>query len=254
MTATTLTYQQRIEKVYNALDKLTRELESQRDSRATFSLVYTRMTYKILLSLNEHTYLSPETVTALTEAFAHKYMSAVEAYTEGTHCPPAWQYAFDTLKRTHTSLLDELLICMYVHISYDLPYALWQVDQQYPDILSIHDFHLVNDVLQSSIEEIQELVAQRYSYRLFSLDRLLKNNDEIITNYGIRLSRGIAWYNFQRLKANIDIESALYRSCEVNTRLIINGPYRITQLPLKIIRYLLNLDRLWPSDDEKELV
>lgn len=247
MNTTTLTNQQRIEEVYKALDKLTRLLEAQHDRRATFALVYTRMTYRILMSLDEHAYLNPETVTALTEAFARKYMGAVEAYSNGTQCPPAWQYAFDTLQRTHTSLLDELLICMYVHISYDLPFALWEVEQQYPDALSIHDFHLVNDVLETSIDEIQKLVAQRYSYRLFALDRYLKNNDEIITNYGIRLSRGIAWYNFQRLKANIDIESALYQSCEVNTRLIINGPYRITRLPLKLIRYLLNLDRFWPS-------
>ncbi|MEK6478734.1 DUF5995 family protein [Catalinimonas sp. 4WD22] len=254
MTTTTLTYQQRIEEVYKALDKLTRLLESQQDTRATFALVYTRMTYRILLSLNEHAYLKPETVTALTESFAHKYMSAVEAYSNHLNCPPAWNYAFDTLKGTTTSLLDELLICMYVHISYDLPFALWEVEQKLPDALSIHDFHLVNDVLQTSIDEIQELVARRYSYRLFSLDRYLKNNDEIITNYGIRLSRGIAWYNFQRLKAHIDIESALYRSCEVNTRLIINGPYRITRLPLKLIRYLLNLDRFWPSQEETQSV
>ncbi|MFD8145360.1 DUF5995 family protein [Streptomyces sp. NPDC059708] len=81
----------------------------------------------------------------------------------------------------------------------DLPHALQRMATSTGDRGRIADFQRMNDVLASCIDRVQDDLASRYIHGLGFLDRLFTRDDELLTNYGIRVARGLAWFNCDRL-------------------------------------------------------
>ena len=93
-------------------------------------------------------------------------------------------------------MLEDVLFSMMAHISYDLPVALRRMA---PVATHVADFHRMNDVLGVAIEGVQDGLAERYSRGLAVLDKVFARQDELLSNYGIRVARGLAWFNADRL-------------------------------------------------------
>jgi hypothetical protein len=137
------------------------------------------------------------------------------------------------------------------HISYDLPRALSQLDDHASIREHIADFHTMNAVLGNMIDLIQNALAIRYSRGLLDLDRIFTRQDELLTNYGIRVSRGMAWYNFERL-SNDQAAPQAEHSIRTSTGLLIQyvrGPedWRL-RWALKLARWLIPERRQWPTE------
>src|SRR3989442_1052818 len=142
----------------------------------------------------------PAWVVALDEAFAAEFRRAADAVGPES-APPGWRPVLDALTRRRTSVFEDLVLGMVAHIVYDLPHALLAVEQGAPDARHIRDFHKMNDLLARGTGEIQNAVARRYNPWLHWLDRLGGRLDEVLTDYGMRFARGMAWYNAERLAA-----------------------------------------------------
>jgi hypothetical protein len=141
---------------------------------------------------------------------------------------------------------------MAVHILHDLPLALGDVSAgARPDAARVYDFHAVNDMMASSIDEIQATTARRYSPYISWLDQLGHRYDEILTNYGVRLSRGMAWYNALRLA---DERSAAHaaESIERSPIVVIDGivrpPIWSLRVLLRFARWIVSFLRVWPDE------
>ena len=113
--------------------------------------------------------------------------------------PEPWREVFAALSGGRSYVLEDALFSMMAHISYDLPVAMRRMAVKSDVDGHIADFHQMNDVLGLAIDFTQDELASRYCWWLADLDRIFARQDELFSNYGIRVARGMAWFNFSRL-------------------------------------------------------
>jgi Family of unknown function (DUF5995) len=132
----------------------------------------------------------------------------------------------------------------------DLPHALVAVGLTTPAGESrIADFHAVNDILGHAIELIRRRVGRRYAHRLFALDRLGGMHAAVVTNFGIRMARAVAWYNAVRLQEpRIAALAALsiQKSAIAVVNEVASPPVWSVRMLLRIWRVFLSFFRRWP--------
>jgi len=234
------------------LGERAKSYDSQRDSRAVFTHTYALITRTLASGINETGFDNKEWVTSLAEAFARQYFLALDAFDQNHQVPKVWAEVFRVLKLARTSVLEDLVFAMTAHIVNDLPIALVEVGLADSQVVShIHDFHRINDILGNNIKAIEDDVLSRYEPVFKWLDFLDRGYDQILTNYGFRLSRGMAWYNAVRF---LDPASAIEarKSVERSAIQLIDNVRRPPVFSLRVLfrflRFLAALGRRWPND------
>jgi hypothetical protein len=221
----------------------------ERDSRCVFARAYALMTRRIADELQTATFNDPDWVVDLAESFAGRYFFALDAYDEGVDVPPAWQVVFDTLSTRRTSVIEDLLFGVYAHIVRDLPHALVDCGLNDGEGRSrIADHHVVTAIVGRAIDDVQEAVSTRYGPYVRPLDQIGKRYDEILTDYGIRLSRGMAWYNALRLadpQSAAAAAAALERSTSVFVEQVVRPPFWSLRATLRALRWVAAHFRRW---------
>lgn len=223
-------------------------LEAKRDGRCVFTRTYARLTLRLARCLEDGRFDDPEWVTSLAEAFAARYVAALDGRADSQ----AWREVFSAItgSRPRTSVLEDLVFAMSAHIVRDLPHALRDVDFLAPGRSRIHDFHAVNTVMGEAVEEIQVEISQRYAPRLKALDRLSRRYDEILTDYGVRLSRGMAWYNAMRLhdpESQASAAKSIEDSPVIFMRRVLYPRRRLTGVVFRTMRVVASFGRRWPA-------
>ncbi|NIN70211.1 MAG: hypothetical protein GTO63_37145, partial [Anaerolineae bacterium] len=198
--------------------------EGAQDARAVFAYVYYNITLDLAERLEnpEEGFENPEWVAGLAQSFADKYIAAMDTLDRCLQdsdpqsigpapeslfktVPKPWADVYRAIRGRQSFVLEDLVFSMMAHISHDLPLALIEVGAN-PDHLA--DYHLMNEVLANRTEFIQQAVAKRYQRFLLWFDGLAGSYDEFFTDYGIRVSRSVAWYNAMRLLAPSSKEDA----------------------------------------------
>ena len=238
------------------LGDVIRQLETQRDwyetlrdRRAVFTHAYAQITRVFAEKIPFQGFVDPRWVENLDLAFAREYFDALDAYDLRGEDPLGWAPVFDAMAQGKTSVLEELILSMAAHIVHDLPFALASVQQGAMNDSRVADFHLANDVLRAGIDDIQQSTATRYNPVLRWLDRAADREDEVLTNYGIRLARAAAWFNAERLRDARTAEVAsksLARSTEVVVRQLLRPPLRSLRFLLRLARWFSRSFRVWP--------
>ena len=251
--ATVATPSARLDALAVRIEVCARSLEERKDSRCVFTTAYALMTRRIADELETAGLAEPDWVADVAEAFSARYFLALEAYDGGGDVPPAWRAVFETLGSRQTSVVEDLVFGVYAHIVRDLPHTL--VDCGLTDREGrsrIRDHHIVTAVVGRAIDEIQDAVGIRYGPYIRPLDRIGKRYDEILTDYGVRLSRGMAWYNALRLadpsSANV-VAASLERSTAVFVNHVMDPPFWSGRAGLRALRWLASHFRRWPKRD-----
>lgn len=190
-------------------------------------------------------------IADLADAFGHRYFAALDA--GEAHASPAWRRAFEAMRDKRTSVLEDLVFAMTVHIVHDLPLALGDLTSGGPPPAAhIYDFHAVNHMMASSVDAVQTAVARRYSPYISWLDRLGSRYDEILTDYGVRMSRGLAWYNADRMadgRSGKDAREAIERSPIELIDNVVRPPIWSARVALRLFRVVVSFLRVWPRPD-----
>lgn len=242
-------YLVRLEALAARLEAQADAFAEQRDSRCVFAHAYALMTRRIADELPGSTLSDPEWVVDLAEVFGGRYFFALDAYERGGDVPPAWQVVFDTLATRRTSVLEDLMFGVYAHIVRDLPHAL--VDCGLSDgegHSRVRDHHEVTAIVGRAIDDIQQAVATRYGPYVHLVDRIGRRYDEILTDYGIRLSRGMAWYNALRLADPASAAAAaasLERSTSIFVAQVVDPPIFSLRATLRALRWIAAHVRRW---------
>jgi hypothetical protein len=242
--------QRRLLTIAERLDARRWEFEQKKDSRCVFTYAYVLITLRIARDLPTAGYVKPGWIVELAEAFAERYFQALEGSIEGRPVSPAWDVVFQAMARKRSSVLEDLIFSMTVHIVHDLPLSLVEVGMQDPDGSHIHDFHLVNAAMGEEIEEIKRCIARRYAPYLAWLDQIGRREEDLLTNYGIRVSRGLGWYNAARLldpASKNDALESIERSPQAVVDEILNPPIYALRTALRLGRLLVGLLRRWPK-------
>jgi hypothetical protein len=251
-----------------------RRYEEKHDNRAVFAYLYLQLTRSLAtgLAVGDPPFHDPAWVASLADALAAEYFSASDAIDEWvtgiggtrqkhlTSCdlpdvvPKPWRDVYAAISGTSSYVLEDALFSMMAHISYDLPIALRRLSKSHDVRVHIADFHRMNDVLGIAIDFVQGELAKRYSSFLANLDRIFARDDELLSNYGIRLSRGMAWYNFNRLTDPVSCADA-QRSIETSTGAYIQRIREPSSWPLRTAlytaRFLIYERRRWPPASEQ---
>jgi hypothetical protein len=258
-----------VAQVAERLEVYLRRFDGARDHRAPFAYVYLQLTKSLAtgLAVGDPGFDEPDRVADLAVALAGRYfdaMDALDAWPAGAHphrrvqpgdlpasVPPPWRdvYAASTVPRTY--VLEDVLFSMMAHMSYDLPLALHDV-RRGSAVVPIADFHRMNDLLATTVDVVQDGLARRYWRVLAGLDHLFTRQDELLTDYGVRVTRGMAWYNHDRLDDPRAHASAL-RSIERSTAGLIKQVREpddaLRRLALRVARWIVPSRRQWPPPD-----
>jgi hypothetical protein len=116
----------------------------------------------------------------------------------------------------------------------------------------IHDFHAVNDIMHDAIELMEEEVSHRYGGGLDWIDQMAETYDEILTSYGIRMSRGLGWYNALRLadpKEHAEARAAIEKSPMIVVENVLDPPVWSLGLVARLMRLASRQLRRWPDTD-----
>ncbi|HEV3407128.1 MAG TPA: DUF5995 family protein [Gaiellaceae bacterium] len=241
----------RLEALAARLDARAGALEARRDARCVFTHAYALMTRRLAAELPAADLDDAGWVVDLADAFAEKYFSALEAYDRGGEPPAAWQAVFATIGSRRTSVLEELAFGVYAHIVRDLPHTLREVGLTDAGGRSrLRDHHTVTAIVGRAIDDVQAAISERYGPYVRALDRIGHRYDEILTNYGIRLSRGMAWYNALRLddpRSAASASGALEESTRVFVAQVMNPPLLSLRAFLRASRWFAALLRRWPK-------
>ncbi|CAM5465262.1 DUF5995 family protein [Streptomyces narbonensis] len=247
-----------------------RQYETAQDHRAAFAYTYYRLTTTLATGLDTGTpaFSDPPWVAELCETLASAYfraMDSIDAWLAGRSggstgelqpddlpdsIPRPWRDVFAASSFRHSYMLEDVLFSMMAHMSYDLPEALRHMATSTGDRGRIADFHRMNELLASCIDVVQDDLSSRYLHGLSSLDRLFTRSDELLTNYGIRVARGLAWFNCDRL-LDPDATEEASRSIGRSTAALISeirspGDWKLRS-GLWILRRLIPDRRHWPT-------
>jgi len=222
------------------------------DSRAIFTHAYLTITRIFDQQIPKKAFDDPNWVVALDIAFAEHYFQALDAFDLGEEVPAGWRPVFVAIQGGRTSVLEELVLCMAAHIVHDLPLALHTVGRTQGERSCVRDFHLANDILELGINKIQAEVTWRYNPVLRWLDSLSGQEDEILTNYGIRLARAVAWFNAERLAnptSRGEALASIARSSAIVVQRLLRPSLLSFTVVLRLVRLFSRLTRVWPGSD-----
>jgi Family of unknown function (DUF5995) len=231
--------------------------EKAKDHRAIFSFTYEMMTKLMAEDLVLGRYMEPGWVVALAERFSERYFTALNAYDETGTAPGAWNDVFNAICKSRSPVLEDMVFAMAAHIVQDLPYALIdvvRVDSQ--DASRIHDFHLVNDAMGKAVKKIEGWVFSRYTpaLRPFTswINGLSGGYSWLLTSYGISISRGMAWYNADRIldpASRERAEASLVRSVQILIEDVRKPRIFLLRVFFGLLRRVVELFRKWPAED-----
>ncbi len=243
--------QARIETLAARLDERRIELERAHDSRCVFTCAYVLITRRLARGLPDGGFRDAAWIVELAETFAGLYFDALDASAAGRPTGEAWDCVFDAIDRRYSSVLEDLVFSMTAHIVHDLPAALDRVGREGVDGSRISDFHAVNRTMAEGIDEIEHAIARRYAPWVRQLDRLGRPYSRILSSYGIRIARGLAWYNADRLAdpaSRADARASTARNVKTLVDEVLHPPVWTARTALRFGRFVVGLFRRWPSD------
>src|ERR1700726_1349358 len=94
------------------LDAYRWDFEQKKDSRCVFTYAYVLITQRIARDLPTAGYLKPRWIVELAEAFARRYVQALEGSAAGGTVSPAWDVVFQAIDRKRSSVLEDLIFSM----------------------------------------------------------------------------------------------------------------------------------------------
>lgn len=180
---------------YAQLRCLEKHFVSRGDRRAIFASMYALTTLRVAESIEAGAYRDDEWVFDYLVRFANAYREALYDYERGARreVPGAWLIAFDSARSGSNLILQDALLGMNAHITYDLAHVLYDVgiDPSRSDKYRDHDD--VNLVLFEILDEIEDLLADVYAPALARFDLAVGQLDEVLGRTAIGLARAQAW-------------------------------------------------------------
>lgn len=242
--------QQRLMTVAERLDEYRWRYEQARDSRCVFTYAYVLLTTRIARELSTTGYVNPTWVVELAETFVGLYFAALDASAADEPVSPAWEATFEAMDHKRSSVLEDLVFGITVHIVHDLPHGLRAVGLEGANGSNAHDFHALNKVMAQEVDEIKSCITRRYAPYLAWLDRLGSRYEDILTTDGITTSRGIAWYDAVLLgdpPSEHETQEAIEHGPIAFMQTVLNPPIWSLRMFLRLCRFIVGLLRRWPT-------
>lgn len=162
------------------------------DNNGYFGAMYLGVTTAVERGVRDGIFSTPDRLSALTVAFARRYLHALELHHGGGRPTQSWQVAFDAAATWRPTVLQHLLLGINAHINFDLGVACAEVAPG-PAIVDLApDFAQINNVLAGLVQEVQRRL-NRVSPLYRFVDDLGGDADRAVVNFSIARARHEAW-------------------------------------------------------------
>lgn len=175
--------------------------EQQGDHRFVFLRCYLMMTANMVKAIGDGQFRDKEWVSHLLHRFADYYFDALRLYEAQDESTPAvWKQVHDASRDLHLHVLQHLLLGINAHINYDLVLAIY--DAMTPDWKNLTevsrqtrmaDHNMVNLIIGSTIDSVQDLVIEREAPFMKIVDSLMGRVDEWLLSELITSWRTQVW-------------------------------------------------------------
>lgn len=214
----------------DVLEKLGQIIEHYRERHsplAFFPAVYRATTARVRAGIRSGAFADAARMNRLATVFANRYLAAfdVAETAGGGRRARAWQVAFDAGARSHTMILQHVLVGMNAHINFDLPLAVIAAAAGGTVADIEQDFKAINQILAALLDPVQDVI-DGFSPLLGILDQVGGRTDEALVTFSINNARDEAWHEATRLA----LEPA-----EQRERSILSLDRRVTLLAERII-------------------
>jgi hypothetical protein len=201
--------------------------EAARNRRAIFLTCYLMMTRNMIAYADDGGFHDTPWMNALLYRFIEYYFDALDAYDrEAAAAPAAWRHAFEADQQPDVHVLQNLMLGVNAHISYDLIYALldvlrpdWNTLDEAHRAQRYQDYVIVNRVICATLDAVQDGVVERYSPAMNWVDRGFGRLDEWMSERMIARWREDSWESALALLAAPEADLDLLRA-EVEARAV----------------------------------
>ncbi|MEE2959788.1 MAG: DUF5995 family protein [Myxococcota bacterium] len=186
--------------VVEEMGHLLRDFGANQDRRIVFLHAYWIISKRVMeavrLPPDKNPFLDAQWVEKLMVTFADLYLRTID---ERQLSVRPWSYIHHLAQSSKTTVLQDLLLGINIHINFDLPVALMTVLKGEPWQEHSHlirrrfDHRQINVILESAIDHIQDELANYYGGAIGALDRLMARNDERIASLAVRFFREETW-------------------------------------------------------------
>lgn len=216
-----------IEDVLVKLGQIIDHYRERRSPLGFFPAVYRATTARVRAGIQSGAFADAARMNRLATVFANRYLAAFDvAQTAGGGRPArAWQVAFDAGARSHTMILQHVLVGMNAHINFDLPLAVIAAAGGGTVADIEQDFKAINQILAALLDPVQDVI-DGFSPLLGILDQVGGRTDEALVTFSINNARDEAWHEATRLALE---------PTEQRERSILSLDRRVTLLAERII-------------------
>lgn len=187
--------------------------ESAKDHRAIFLGCYLMMTRNMLAAISAEEFEDNAWVSRLLHRFAEYYFSSLEGFEKQQIIPAAWTLAFEAAGQPRLHVLQNLLLGVNAHITYDLVFTLveiltpeWKGMSPTLRLSRYRDHCHVNEIIRQTIDSVQDQVIERLDPAMKWVDEALGPLDEWMTSWFIADWREEVWENAVHLLTCTEIE------------------------------------------------
>lgn len=189
-----------IDEVISHLDTIIHDAEAAEAPLGYFAALYRKVTLKVREGIATGFFADGPRMERLDVIFANRYLDAYAAYRQNQVVTSAWLRAFQAADWYQPIVLQHLLVGMNAHIGLDLGIAAAEVSRGKDLDHLAEDFHRINDILASLVQEVQDELAQIWPGLLHIL-KLTGQADDFMVNFSMEIARDAAWTFAQALAA-----------------------------------------------------
>ena len=185
------------------------EAKHDDDVNGYFAAMYLGVTTTVEVGLSDGIFTTPDRLTALTVAFARRYLDARELRRNGQQPTRSWDVAFEAAQAWRPTVLQHLMLGMNAHINLDLGAACAQIAPGASIVELEPDFLQINHVLAGLVQSVQDRLNQVSPLYRF-VDDIGGDTDRAVINFSIARARDEAWRFASRLAP---LDHAAQREC-----------------------------------------
>jgi hypothetical protein len=184
-----------LDEVIERLGEIIARFDRERNRLSIYATVYRRITRKVIQTVERGGFQDPGWMTQLDLFFADRYFKALDLYLHGRldSLPRCWTYSFEAVRAGRTMVVQDIVLQIVPRVVYDLPITLVEAGLDRDIDRRFHDYEQTYQLFTSELDDIQKLIARKYSRLVAFEDILAGRLDEMISDIIYTRARREAW-------------------------------------------------------------
>ncbi|WP_406697678.1 DUF5995 family protein [Singulisphaera sp. Ch08] len=184
-----------LDEVIARLGEIIDRFDRERSRLSIYPTVYQRITIKVKEMVEAGGFQDPEWMTRLDLLFADRFFKCLDNYLAGrtTEIPRCWAFAFEAVRTGRTMVVQDIALQIIPRVVFDLPITLREAGLDRDLDKRFHDYETTYELFTTELDDIQDMIARKYSRLVTFEDILAGRLDEMISDVLYTRARKEAW-------------------------------------------------------------